>query len=631
MKNKMILKMPRTESEGGSGINNANIETFKNSPIKSLTKEELQNSSDNRIGGAKEVVVEFSEFYLKADELPDIEHLKSVLHDDKEYWDNYLKKDKKTIKFFDEAISILSKDKIRCLRISDSNTTGLLGVKVKESSPWRNLVIKSEVSDKSGSAGGSFGIGKSAAFANTDLRLVFYNTLNDDDEEAFQGVIKLPAYTKNDTNYEGTGYFSQNTDDIKKEPVYENYSLDSSYRRTKVGMDKFIVGFNDKLNSEELKNGIIASSVDNFLYAFLTGMLKVKYDDLVVNKDNIEEVIESHKELLDGKSIQYYNTYFYPDKHYSISVMEEDDVDIFVKLDANYSRRAAVVRGNGMKVFDMGYISSRIGFAALIVLKSERINAYFKDLENPEHSGWAFDRADNEKEARQYQKIIKDSLSQTVKEMHRGSLGGDIDADGMNEYLPYTYTHGKKNKMEGLSIEVEKTKKAKNRKIKKTTSEEIMYKEDEMGNIDEYTVEVNTDPEGHGGGGTREYPGADRVIDPLGDDDVSLLADINGDFVSKNQISSELINYKYVHNEDVHLLKIVSKQKIDKGFMSVFISGETTTLPATLHDVYINDEKAEYLNNRIKIKDIEAEDKLEISFGIKEEGDWSLEVEVHES
>ena len=44
----MVLTMPKTESISLTGINEGNIETFKNTPMLSLTKEELQNSSDGR-------------------------------------------------------------------------------------------------------------------------------------------------------------------------------------------------------------------------------------------------------------------------------------------------------------------------------------------------------------------------------------------------------------------------------------------------------------------------------------------------------------------------------------------------------------------------------------------------------
>ena len=65
---KTRLYMPKTERTGIDGINDGNIETYKNNPMLSLTKEELQNSTDNagknEDGTYKKVIVEFSDFLL---------------------------------------------------------------------------------------------------------------------------------------------------------------------------------------------------------------------------------------------------------------------------------------------------------------------------------------------------------------------------------------------------------------------------------------------------------------------------------------------------------------------------------------------------------------------------------------
>lgn len=74
MKN-MMLKMPRTESPKVRGLNDAGIETYKNIPMKSLTKEEIQNATDAAIdtpdGSVARVEVEFDAFDLPVSNIPD--------------------------------------------------------------------------------------------------------------------------------------------------------------------------------------------------------------------------------------------------------------------------------------------------------------------------------------------------------------------------------------------------------------------------------------------------------------------------------------------------------------------------------------------------------------------------------
>jgi len=284
----IILKTPITSSDSIEGLNDGNIETYKNTPLLSLTKEELQNSTDQALmdenNQPKRVTVEFKDFYLEKKDFPEFDKTQKIYSDERTFWDNYLQNDKKAIKFFDNALAILNQDRIRCLRISDFNTTGLTGIHMTTSSAWNNLVKNKGVSDKPGYSGGSFGIGKDAAYACSQLRIVFYNTINRDGEVGFQGCMKVPNYVYDNKTYLGKNFYCNNTDDDKCNPIEQSLSLDPSYVRDSVGMDKFIIGFDKNIGKDDLKKDIIVSSIDNFLTAFFMDKLEIKYDETVINK-----------------------------------------------------------------------------------------------------------------------------------------------------------------------------------------------------------------------------------------------------------------------------------------------------------------------------------------------------------
>ncbi len=629
----MVLMMPKTESISLTGINEGNIETFKNTPMLSLTKEELQNSSDGRDkSNDAPVFVEFNDFYLNTSDIPDLATLKSTFLQEKEFWDAFTEKDKKAVEFFDNAIEILSKDKIRCLRISDSNTTGLLGIDEEFSSPWNNLVVNTNVSDKAGDDGGSFGIGKNAAFASTHLRLVFYNTINQDNEKAFQGVIKLPSYKHNGENFVGTAFYSLK--DTKQKPIRESLSLDPTYTRTDVGMDKYIVGFGEDLDDESLKDEIIISAIQNFLYSFYTGKLIVKYKDVFVDQEHLDAIIKKYSDKIDDVTLEMYETLIDPDKTFEISVIDDNDVKMYIKLDPNYSRRANIVRGNGMKVFDMGNISGRIGFSAVVFLEGKNVNAYFKKLENPEHNKWAMDRAKNKWEAIENRKKITDPLKNYITEMHRQNLGDEIDSDGMGEYLPYTYTHGKNNKVEGLSNQVKEEKKKAKPKVKQPTSEvkeEITYQEDELGNIIENTIDIKTQGTHHGGGGDSEFPSDENNIDEDGEQEIHVTQSTSGDFTIKKTVPEKNISVKYSRDNDAYNLIVNSEVVIKKGFIEVLISTETSTMPVVVSNATVNGVAVKTLGGKIYLENIEANSSNAISFDLSNKDDWALEVNVYES
>lgn len=633
----MVWKIPTTDSESLVGVNEGNIETFKNTPISSLTKEELQNSCDGSLGNGKPVIVEFSDFLLSAADFPDIRNLKEIFEDAKNFYKDFFKNDKKTLNFFDKALKVLNEDNIRCLRISDTNTTGLLGVNETGSSPWRNLVLNSNVSDKSSKDGGSFGIGKNAAFACSDLRIVLYNTINIDGEKAFQGVIKIPSYFKEDSNHCCPGFLSDSRQN-KYRHLEETISICNGYSREYPGMDKFILGFSHSMDQTQLKKDIVISSVENFLYAFYENKLEVKYNDVCINHTTIDEIIENNKDKIDDVVIEEYDALKNFDVKLPVTVLEDNDVEIFIKLNNDYKKKAAIVRNNGMKVFDQGHFQVPMGFSAVVVLKGDEVNGYFKKLENPEHNKWAFERADNKHEAQKYKNIITEAIKKYVTDKYNENIEDSIDADGMNEYLPYAYTHGGSHKQEGLSNEVEETKKKKKSKKKKqrqiiTPDDTIRWDEDENGNIVDGSVDVNSSPKGSGGGGENPIPGDGRAPNPddEGNDPINVIPKNDGKFVMKKQVSNRDFQVKCFRIGDLYNLRFKSSVAIQKGYAEIMVSTESNPMHVRLLNAKIDNDSVEVCGDKIFLDKIEKDNVYNFSFEMNQKGDWSLEVNVYES
>ena len=152
--------------------------------------------------------------------------------------------------FLLEAKEKLSHKYIDCLIIGDHNTKGLSGskAKIREPSVWRALTHSDGVTQKAAGSAGSYGIGKSAPFACSSFRTIFYNSYSIDDKiKAFQGVSRLVShFDENNNPTQGVGYF-QNFDDSKDEgyPIFENDSckLRDIFKRTDYGTDVIIAGF----------------------------------------------------------------------------------------------------------------------------------------------------------------------------------------------------------------------------------------------------------------------------------------------------------------------------------------------------------------------------------------------------
>ena len=170
---KPILAFLTNEGDEEEGLGHAGIETYRDAPVASIGRECGQNSADARVTAP--VVMEFDVFDIPADDYPcRVDQLAAI--------DACLDRarrisDRKAVDFFARARSMLSAPTIRVLRISDSNTKGLVGP-AEGGTPFNSLLKGAGVSSKErDTSGGSFGIGKNAAFAASDLQTVFYSTI----------------------------------------------------------------------------------------------------------------------------------------------------------------------------------------------------------------------------------------------------------------------------------------------------------------------------------------------------------------------------------------------------------------------------------------------------------------------
>src|SRR5439155_14101575 len=146
-----------------------------------------------------------------------------------------------TQKFFHRAQKVMEGKAVRILKISDYNTTGLRGSAGGHNSDWFRLTKSVGASEKEGGAGGSFGIGKHAPFACSDIRTLFYVTKDIDGEVAFQGVARLVTHERRggDTT-QGTGYYGHTA---RNEAITAQGEIDRFFRRTQVGTDVYVAGF----------------------------------------------------------------------------------------------------------------------------------------------------------------------------------------------------------------------------------------------------------------------------------------------------------------------------------------------------------------------------------------------------
>lgn len=633
-----------------NGIGEAGIETFKGTPYKSLAREICQNSLDAKDGSGKPVVVKFSCSQEDFRTFHDYSTLSNAIESCLTFWKK--NDNKKTVAFFSNAQKVAGQKKTPILRISDFNTKGLTGSDKDYNTPWQNLVKASGVSDKNDNDGGSFGIGKSAPFACSNLRTVFYATQDINGLYASQGVARLVSFPvkkglifqkDSDDITTGIGYYGEKS---KNQPIRECQSLEQGFMRTVPGTDVYILGFMDKRGWED---EIITSVLDDFLLSIFYGTLEVYLGNVEISKRTLEKVVETYKD----KAVSAYN-YYQAMTSQEAHVITKDfnglgDVEIHILIQKDLHRRVLMGRSNGMKVFDQKNFPSAIQFAGVCILQGKNVNSFFREMENPQHNEWQPERHQKVALARKYKKDLFQLIKSYVLEYGRKTTVDEIDAEGVGAYLPDdSATDNGRDKYESIP--------GVTKDIDISAPELKSYQKGfEMNDSSTYTSTEDTEglseDEDFGMGGSKDF----------GDDKSNETSDGNsfgnnlgngagseseGDEsfpVGSDGEPAVAIKKKFeIHTMAVRLMLLDAKKKryrlifvpektSGEGYLQLKLSGEQSDIAVNIHLANNRDtgENLRTCQNIIFLHDIQAKHKMIVEFNVQFFECSSMEVSLY--
>ena len=427
------------------GINDAGIETFTANVHRSLVREIIQNSLDAALPNTDEPVeVEFVLFDLSRDKLPDVDKLQNVMEQCK--ISNSNEPDAK--RFFEEAERILKQPTLKVLRISDHKTIGLEGSGTCEKGTgWSRLVKENGSSNKGQSSGGSFGIGKSAAFACSDLRTVFYSSLDSTGLQSNIGVARLVSFKDKNTGgwTTGTGYFSE---DEKFVAIPEMASFDEEYVRTDSGTDIYIMGMHLTANT---KKTFIATVLLDFLVSLVKGKLIVNVQGDIIDKSSLHKYI-AELNPYDGDEIRDLVAYHHlltsrdpmikkipldAGKYGQKFGFKDGECTLYLQETERANRKIMITRCAGMRIYEQDHISGSIEFTGVLIIDGPNMNETFKKMEVPSHDAWEPGRCRGEE--KKYNNILKGLrkyLRDTVKDCFGKVTSNSMDAIGASDFLP---------------------------------------------------------------------------------------------------------------------------------------------------------------------------------------------------
>lgn len=601
------------------GINDSGVATFRGTPLKSLAREICQNSLDAFVD-ENPVIVEFHAFDLPITSIPGADQLKDAFERSKAYWCG--QKTSQTRDFFDVALKEYEKSTTSVLRISDFNTKGLRGSREPKDTDWTNLTKSSGVSDKHGTAGGSYGIGKYATFACSKFSTVFYSTYDINNEQAYQGVSRIVTFTRADgEDTTGLGFYGEE----QNKPVFEQLNIDPTFSRKleQYGTDIYIMAYAQA--QADWKMEIILSILDSFLIAVWKNKLKVFVEDVEISKDTLATLMKEYKDSVDGYVYSYYQVlissatkWFEEENFYGLGgikfgvlLMEEDA-----------GRRVAMVRQTGMKIKDQGSISGYIPFMGVMLIEGDEINNQLRLIENPEHTEWQPQRAANEQQARVLLKALSDYMKQKVSEFASQGSAMELDAVGLGDLLPDDIdTDADKSKEENVSNTTEviesKVIVQKERKITASKAKPKTVEGDAEDGEDEAGWLPNPDPNPN-----PPHPHPPKPVDIVPGDKTKVQQ-------PKVIEIEKFIFYSPDRKQGKYTLSIVPAESSENGIVELQIAGEVYSFPATIKSATKSGASLTVEENRIKGIQFEKGKQLRISVELACNDYCALEVSAY--
>lgn len=264
------------------GFNDSGIETFREDPLLNLARETIQNAIDARLVSNSPITVAFGINHIKTDTIPDFEQFAETIRqcaDEKSNKDN-----EKANSFFENAISLINKDKLTVLTIIDSNTIGIKGPCENETAYHAFMKAKGLSHKESEVASGSYGIGKLAPYAVSELRTVFVSTAYENNgkfTQLTQGKTILTSH-KNSTEIKSSiGFWGHicGCQPLEGVPAIASWLLNAksiTEISQKQGTKLTILGFDAVAHWQEI---LACSVVVNFFGAIAGGDLIVNVGD----------------------------------------------------------------------------------------------------------------------------------------------------------------------------------------------------------------------------------------------------------------------------------------------------------------------------------------------------------------
>lgn len=421
----MSWNFARTEDKTNSGANVQAFETFNEDG--SIIREIIQNSLDAKREECENVIVEIEIARRASSNFPGKEELLRSLE---ACYKQFNGTDKKSTLKIKDMIESFNQESHYIVSFRDRNTNGLLGGLDDKDSGTNlfQLIYGDGTTNKNTekSSGGSFGIGKNAPFTRSQIKSIFYETYNINNQKHIVGKSILTSHSIDGERRSNRGYY---IDDSQIEGYLGDLGMQGDYG-TCVHIPFYILKNNSIKEEIEV---LVRDVLLNFMIAIDRNKLEVHFtdkdthDQIILNKETYSEKTLS---LLQGdtKDSRYkqikamHNLLTHPNAEKYNLFLEEDDEENYIEL---YTARNSAstgykryfnLREQLMLIEDKKITGKNFKYDAMAIYHGTKLNNILRDAEPPEHNSWRQNRL-RENAEKKYFKLAKDTVENKLIEL----------------------------------------------------------------------------------------------------------------------------------------------------------------------------------------------------------------------
>ncbi len=374
------------------GPNNPTMMSFKDEDFHSLVRESIQNSLDAVDDKNQPVNVSFAVRQFDGMEYPSFfdlyKHIKGCLDRFPVQGEPLYRP---MLSYF--ASSRLNQ-RINYLRITDSNTKGMVYDRTDANSGFYKFIAEGVAQDAEG-AGGAFGFGKNAFWSLSPISTVFVSSQAKNGEVCFAGISKLCTHIVDGEQLLPYGKYTSTGDVV----LSKKDDIPVTFMPKETGTSVYVLG----INSVD-EDALIKAVLRNFWMAIYKNRLTVKVEQKIVDSEHIDDLMTQYFDETNDNSDKNYE--YNPRVFYEIVKNAENNVEgykiikepvlmngnnceskLYIHLKNDAQGQIVFMRSQMMTIYTERRKCK--GAEGVFVCDSEDGNRFLRELEDYTHSSWS--------------------------------------------------------------------------------------------------------------------------------------------------------------------------------------------------------------------------------------------------